>query len=172
MTKLRLLIGVSLTLVAVMVVAFAMPAVSQQPQARTTLTFFDPNQTNWERVVDERREGFSTGDTVLFVDAQLDPETCERRGTLTGRLTISKLVGDEDAWYVGDFTLKLADGKIVVAAAAKFTEFEQADKGVFAVTGGTDAYRDVSGEVKFQGENVQMCDTRGTVFTVDLGPQP
>ena len=172
MTKLRLLIGMALTLVVIMIVAIAMPAVSQQPQPRTTMTFFDPNKTNWERIVDERREGFSTGDTNLFVDAQFDPETCERRGTLIGHIVISKPLGERNAWFIGDFTLKLPDGKVLAQGAAKFAEFEQIDKGVFAVTGGTDAYRDVSGEVKFQSEQVEMCDRRGTLFTVDIGPQP
>ena len=172
MTKLRLLVGVALTLVAIMVVAIAMPAVSQQPPSRTTLTFFDPNKTNFERIIDERRKGFSTGDTILVVDAQFDPDTCERRATLIGRLLISKPLGEENSWFLGEFTLKLPDGKVVAQAAAKFTEFNQADTGVFAVTGGTDAYKDVSGEVRFQGEEVRMCDRRGTVFTVDIGPQP
>ena len=172
MTKLRWLLGVTLVLVAVMVAVSALPAVSQQPPPRNELTFFDPNKTNWERVVDERRKGFSTGDTILFVDAIFDPETCERRATLTGQIVLSKPLGEENSWFMGNFTLKLADGKIVAGAAAKFSEFGQADKGTFAVTGGTDAYRDASGEVKFSEDQVRMCDTRGSTFTVDIGPQP
>ena len=172
MAKLRLLIGMALTLLVIMVVAIAMPAVSQQPPSRITMTFFDPNGSNFERVVDERRKGFGTGDTILIVDPQFDPETCERRGRLVGQLVVSKLLGDENAWFIGDFTLNLPDGKVVVQAAARFADFEQADRGVFAVTGGTDAYRDVSGQVTFLGEEVRMCDRRGTTFTLDLGPQP
>lgn len=172
MTKLRLMFGVALVLVAVMVAVIALPAVSQQPNPRNTLTFFDPNKTNWERLIDAGRKDFSPGDTILFVDPVFDPETCERRAILTGQIVISKLVGEENAWYMGNFTIKLADGKIVAAAAAKFAEFEQTEKGVFAVTGGTDAYRDASGEVKFQDEEVTMCDRKGTQFTVDIGPQP
>ena len=172
MKRLRLMLGVALVLVAIMVALSALPAVSQQPPSRNTLTFFDPNKTTWEREIDAGREGFSPGDTILLVDAIFDPETCERRATLVGRLEISKMVSEENAWYVGDFTLKLADGKLIAEAAAKFSEFNQSEKGVFAVTGGTDAYRDASGEVKFGEDQVTMCDKRGSTFTVDIGPQP
>ena len=172
MTKLRLMLGVALVLVAVMLAMSALPAVSQQPPPRNTLTFFDPNKTTWEREIDAGRKGFSPGDTVLLVDAIFDPETCERQATLVGRLEISKFVSEGNAWYVGDFTLKLADGKLIAEAAAKFSEFEQTEKGVFAITGGTDAYRDASGEVKFEENQVRMCDRRGSTFTVDIGPQP
>ncbi len=153
------------------IVVFAVPAGSQQPQQRTTLTFFDPNRTNWEKFVDVGRGDFSPGDTILFVDAQFDPETCDRVGTLVGRLTISRLLGRENAWTIGDFTLKLPAGKIMASGAAKFAEFDQTERAVFAVTGGTDAYRDVSGDVSIQ-EDVRMCDRKGALVTIDTGPQP
>ena len=172
MAKLKWLIGLAVTLVAVMIVAIALPAGSQQPQQRTTITMFDPNKTNWEKFIDQGRKDFSPGDTILFVDAIFDPETCARRATLIGRLSISKRVGRQNAWFLGDFTLKQADGKLIAEGAAKFSEFAQTDKGVFAITGGTDAYRDASGEVKFQEDEVTRCDRRGTLFTVDIGPQP
>jgi hypothetical protein len=171
MVKLRWSIAMSLALVALMIVVVALPAGSQQPQQRGTITLFDPNKTNYEKVIDEGRKGFSAGDTILFVDAQFDPETCERVGTLVGRLVISKRLKQDNAWFVGDFTLKLADGKVVAEAAARFAEFAQTEDGVFAVTGGTGAYRDASGEVLLQ-EDVAMCDRKGSLTTVDIGPQP
>jgi hypothetical protein len=58
----------------------------------------------------------------------------------------------------------------VAEGAAWFTEFEGTDP-VFAVTGGTETYRDASGEVSFQ-EEVELCGTRGSLTTIDIGPQP
>ncbi len=173
MFKLRWSIAMSVTLVALTVVVIALPAGSQQPQERGTITLFEPNKVkvNYEKVIDQGRKGMSAGDTILIVDALFDPETCQRVGTLVGRLAISKVLNQGNAWFIGDFTLNLADGKVVAEAAAKFTEFSQTESGVFAVTGGTGAYRDVSGEVLFH-EDVTMCDRIGSLTTIDIGPQP
>jgi hypothetical protein len=172
MTRLRWFSVTVLVLVLVGLVVIAVPVGSQQPPERRTLTLFDPNKTNYEKFIDEGRQGFSPGDMILFIDAQFDPHTCERRGSLVGRLVISRVFRQqENAWFTGDFTLSLPDGKITVAAAAKFTEFEQQERGVFAVTGGTGAYRDASGEVFIQ-EDVTLCDRKGSLTTLDIGPQP
>lgn len=173
MTKLRWFIGtwLLLTLMIVSVIALALPAGSQQPAERGTITLFDPNKTNYEKIVDEGRKGFSPGDTILFVDAQFDPETCERRGTLVGQIVISRILKQDNAWFIGEFTLRLPDGKVTAEAAARFSEFAQTEDGIFAVTGGTGTYRDASGEVKFQ-EDVTMCERKGTLTTIDIGPQP
>lgn len=164
-------ISLVLTLMTVTVIAFALPAGSQQPAARSTITLFDPNKTDWDKLVDQGRKGFSAGDHVLFIENQLDPETCDRRGKIIGHLVISRIIGEENAWFVGDFTLRLPDGKITAYGAARFAEFEVTDKGIFAVTGGTDTYRDASGEVMIQ-EDVTRCDRKGALITVDIGPQP
>ena len=169
MSKARL-VGVIAAAATLGVVGSAVPVNSQQPAERQTITVFDPNKTEYERFVNEGRNGLSPGDQILFVDKQLDPETCERVGSLTGRLQIVKTISDQNARFMGDFTVKLAGGKIVASGAAWFTEFEGADP-VFAVTGGTETYKDVSGEVSFQ-EDVQLCETRGSLTTIDLGPQP
>ena len=171
MVQLRRSIAMSLTLIALMVGVIALPAESQQSQERITITLFDPDKTTWEKVIDQGRANMSPGDTILYVDAQLDPDTCERSGTVVGRLAISKLLKQNVAWFIGDFTIDLADGKVVAEAAAKFTEFDQKESGVFAVTGGTGAYRDASGEVLFQ-EGVTMCGQEGSLTTIDVGPQP
>lgn len=169
MNKLRWWGGV----VAVAVVAIGVivvPAGSQQPPERVTLTFFEPNKSGWERFVDVGRPSGSPGDQVLFIGAELDPETCERVGRLVGHITLSKPL-PEDGWFVGQFTLYLPDGKIIASGSAKFSEFAQQEKAVFAVTGGTEAYRDASGQVSFQ-EDVTLCDRKGSLTTVDIGPRP
>jgi hypothetical protein len=89
---------------------------------------------------------------------------------LVGRIHIVKLVGQENALFLGDFTIRLGDGKITAAGAAKFTEFERTEP-IFAVTGGTGPYRDAGGEVVLE-EGVRMCETRGVLTTIDIGPQP
>ena len=162
--------------VALMVVASAAvliaagPVGSQPQQQRGAITMFDPNATDFERFIDRGRQGISPGDTILFSDTQFDPETCDSLGKLVGRLQIVKNVGRENALFIGDFTVNLADGKITVGGSGKFSEFDQADP-VFAVTGGTEAYRDASGDVSFQ-EETQMCGKRGTLTTIDVGPTP
>ena len=146
------------------------PAGSQPPAERQTVTLFDPQKTNFEKFLNEGRRGISSGDTVLFRERQLDPETCERVGTLTGRIQVIKVAGERDAHYLGEFSVNLQGGKITAAGAAKFSDFEGTDP-VFAVTGGTETYRDASGEVSFQ-ENVEFCDRKGDLTTIDVGPRP
>ncbi|HEX2240100.1 MAG TPA: hypothetical protein VHJ82_03010 [Actinomycetota bacterium] len=168
MKRALLLLG----LIAIFVLLVTLvPASSQQPPERNQITVFEPSKVDYEKVIDRGHRGISPGDTILFINRQLDPETCGRIGTLAGRITISKVLrAEENAWFVGEFTLKLADGKLTAAGAAKFSEFAQTENGVFAITGGTGAYRDASGEVFFE-EDVTMCDRRGTLTTIDIGPQ-
>ena len=153
---------------AVMLVANPGPVVSQQPAERQTLSFFDPRATDFEKFLNEGRRGISPGDTILFVEKQLDPETCERAGKLVGRIQIVKRAGRENALFHGDFTLLLSSGKITAAGAGKFSDFMSTDP-MFAVTGGTETYRDASGEVTLT-EDVEMCGKKGALTTVDVGP--
>ena len=170
MSRFKALIALVAAMSAVVLVGTAMPVVSQQPAERQTLTFFDPNKTNYDRFLNEGKRGISPGDVIMFIEKQIDPETCENVGKLVGKLQIIKTIGTEDAVYEGGFTLLLADGKITAAAAARFSEFEGTDP-VFAVTGGTEAYRDASGDVAFE-ENVELCEKKGDLITIDIGPKP
>jgi hypothetical protein len=157
------------TMALAAITAAAVPAGSQAPPERQTITLFDPRKTNYERFINEGREDLSPGDRILFVEKQFDPETCERVGKVTGHITIIKIKGRRNALFAGDFTVALAGGKIVAGAAATFTEFE-GDNPVFAVTGGTEAYRDASGEVSFQ-ESPDLCGKKGDLITIDIGPR-
>jgi hypothetical protein len=169
MKRFRSLAVASVVLTSLAVLSVAVPAGSQPPQQRNTIALFDPDRTNFERFVNVGSKRFGPGDTILFVDNQLDPDTCERAGKLIGRLLVVQVFGEEDARILGEFTLTLPDGKIVAGGAARFSEFAQTEIAVFAVTGGTDAYRDVSGDVRIQ-EDVEMCGRRGALTTIDLGP--
>ena len=170
--KRKLGVVVLLGVVASLVVVFGVmaPAGSQQPQERQTITLFDPRKTDFEKFLNEGRRGISAGDVILFREKQLDPETCERVGVLTGRIQIIKVAGERDAHYLGEFSVNLVGGKITAAGAARFSEFESTEP-VFAVTGGTETYRDASGEVSFQ-ETVELCGGRGDLITIDIGPRP
>ena len=153
---------------AVVLVGGALPVVSQQPAERQTFTLFDPRATDFEKFINQGKRGISPGDVILFVEKQLDPDTCERAGKLVGRIQIIKRAGRENALFQGDFTLQLSGGKITAAGAGKFSDFMSTDP-MFAVTGGTETYRDASGEVTLT-EDVEMCGKKGSLTTIDVGP--
>lgn len=152
------------------IVMSGVPVNSQQPPERQTIQTFDPRKTNYERFINEGKQGLSPGDTIMFVENQLDPETCEPVGKLIGKIQIIRIHGENDATFMGGFTMKLAGGKIIAEGVARFSEFESTDP-IFAVTGGTETYKDASGEVVIQ-EGVTMCDKQGDLTTIDIGPQP
>ncbi len=168
MKRITSLIAVATVTSAVVLVGGAGPVGSQPPSERQTVTIFDPETSGFERFINRGKRGISTGDTILFVDPQLDPETCERIGNVTGRIQVIRSIGREDALFIGDFTLTLDDGKVTAGGAARFSEFEGGAP-VFAVTGGTQTYRDASGEVSFT-ENTTLCGVRGALATIDVGP--
>jgi hypothetical protein len=168
MKRMAGLIAVIVATSAVMLITGAGSVGSQPPAERRTISLFDPDGTDFERLIERRPRGVSSGDLILFVDKQLDPETCERVGRNVGRLHVIRRTGPNDALQLTDVTVMLADGKIVASGGALFSEFGGTEP-VFAVTGGTEAYRDASGEVSFQ-EGVTMCGTQGALATIDLGP--
>jgi hypothetical protein len=143
------------------------PVSSQVPPSRTTLTFFDPIKTDFGKFINEGRRGFSPGDEFLFIENLKDPETCEGAGRIIGKFTVSKLVGQENSFVLADFGFRLADGTITGYHAGKFTDFESATRNHLAVTGGTQIYRDASGEFTID-TGQQMCDSKGDIITVDL----
>lgn len=65
--------GLAISAIAAVVLT-VVPASSQQPPARTTLSLFDPNKVDWDKDIDLGREGFSPGDMNIFVENALDPE--------------------------------------------------------------------------------------------------
>jgi hypothetical protein len=151
------------TLIGVWVVS----AGSQAPPTRTTLTFFDPRKTNFEKEIDEGRQGFSPGDWGLFIENLKDPDTCDPAGKIIGRFTVSKFIGEENAFFLLDFGFRLPDGTITGYHAGKFFDFESATRNHLAVTGGTQTYKDATGEFSLES-GLEMCGTRGDLITVDL----
>ena len=143
----------------------ALPASSQGPKERTTIQVFDPNKVEFEKSIDEGRKGFSSGDWAVSVDKVLDPETCEPAGRAIIRFTFVRSLGRNNGEFIVDFTYKRPDGDIASYAAGRFSDFN--DGATFPVTGGSEAYKDVSGEVLLE-EDVEHCDKKGALLTFDL----
>jgi hypothetical protein len=153
---------------AVVMLGTAGPVGSQAPAERQTVTLFDPRGSQYEKDIDTGRKGFSPGDEFIFIENQLDPETCEKVGKLVGHGQVVKFIGDNDGLITIDVTVDLDAGKIMAYGAAKFSEFDAAEP-PFAVIGGTELYRDASGEVSFE-EGVTLCDKKGSLTIIDVGP--
>jgi hypothetical protein len=150
-----------------LIVGSAIPVASQQPAERTTLTFFDPRKTDYDKFVNEGRRGFSPGDVLLFIEKLKDPDTCDRAGKIIGKFTVSKLTGKEDAFYLLDYNFRLPNGTITGSNGGKFSDFESRARNHLPVTGGTETYKDATGEFTIV-QSGKMCGSRGDLITVDL----
>jgi hypothetical protein len=162
--KKALALGALALLAGVIVGTMVTPAGSQVPPERTTLTFFDPNATDFDKDLNTGGKGFA-GDMFLTKDSFFDPETCEKAGTLLIRGQVVKSAGRNDAFTIFDGGVRLPDGKITFSSPAKFSDFAAGP--FLAVTGGTEAYKDVSGDVTVT-EDQQMCEKNGALITMDL----
>jgi hypothetical protein len=163
----RKIAATSAIIAVAVIVGAAVPVSSQQPPERTTLTFFDPRNTNFEKFINQGPKSFGPGDAVLFIEKLKDPESCERAGKIIGRFTVSKTLGRENAFFLADFGFRLADGTITGYHAGKFSDFESETRNHLAVTGGTQAYRDATGEFTI-GARQELCGSKGDLITVDL----
>jgi hypothetical protein len=161
-------LAVSVIGLIALIVGSAIPVASQQPAERTTLTFFDPRRTDYDKFVNAGRRGFSPGDVLLFIEKLRDPETCDRAGKIIGKFTVSKLVGRQNAFFLLDYNFRLPDGTITGSHGGKFSDFESDTRNHLAVTGGTHAYRDATGEFTIVQSEDKMCGSRGDLITVDL----
>lgn len=143
-----------------------MPAISQPPEQRTTLSWFDPRKTDFEKGLNLGGKGFA-GDMALIKDTMFDPETCEKAGTLLLRFQAVKAIGDRDGFFLDDGVVLLPDGKMSLHVGGRFSEFEAEGGAAGAVIGGTGAYRDVTGEFHVV-EDQKMCEKRGALITADV----
>jgi hypothetical protein len=161
----RLTLGSLLALVVT--AALVVPATSQPPAERTTIAFFDPNATDFEKPLNFGKKAFGPGDMVLIKDTMFDPETCEKAGTLLMRVQVVKYAGRDDGFIIDDGGVLLPDGKLSFHLIGKFSEFGDEAGAAGAVIGGTGPYRDATGEVRIT-EDHRMCDKRGVLITADL----
>ena len=145
-------------------------ASSQAPPQGRTLTFFDPNPTDFEKNINEGPRRFSSGDWTLIKDRFFDPETCEKSGVMIGRFTFVKSIGDRNGFFLLDAGMLLPDGKMTFYWPGKFSDFGEADAPPTdgaAITGGTGAYEGVGGTLTVQ-EGLEMCDKSGALVTIEL----
>jgi hypothetical protein len=167
MKRWKVAAAVSVIATAALVTSMLTPATSQQQAQRTTLTFFDPRATDFEKEINEGGRGFGAGDWAVIKDSLFDPATCEKVATAIARSTFIKLIGQRDGYFMFDGGVFLADGKVTIHFPGRFSEFESPGGLTGAVTGGTGAYRDARGDITVT-DGGRMCDTRGDLITVDL----
>ena len=162
----RSLIALVLAVTAVVATGALVPATSQPPEQRTSLTWFDPRKTDFEKGMNLGGKGFA-GDMAVIKDSLFDPETCEKAGTLLLRFQGIKAIGENDGFFMAEGQVLLPDGKVAIALAGRFTELDAETGAMGAVTGGTGAYRDVTGDFNVV-EDQQMCDKRGSLISASL----
>jgi hypothetical protein len=167
MKRWKVAAAVSVIATATLVTSLLTPATSQQPAQRTTLTFFDPRATDFEKEINVGGRGFGAGDWAVIKDSLFDPATCEKVATAIARSTFIKLIGQRDAYFMFEGGVFLADGKVTIHFPGRFSEFESPGGLTGAVTGGTGAYRDARGDITVT-DGGRMCDTRGDLITFDL----
>ena len=146
------------------------PASSQAPPQGRTLTFFDPNPTDFEKNINEGPRRFSPGDWTVIKDRFYDTETCEKAGVLVARFVFVKGTGNNNGFFIFDGGLLLPDGKLTAYWPGKFSDFGEADDPPTeggAITGGTGAYEGAGGTLTVQ-EGLEMCDKSGALVTVEL----
>jgi hypothetical protein len=163
----RSVVFIALAIAAAGIAGIVAPAVSQAPDERT-ITLFDPNRTEFERFVNVGPRAFSPGDAVLFKEVVLDPRTCDVAGRIVGRLTFHQILSEEDenALALLDGGFRLSEGRIMFYGPIRLSEFGQA-RPFTAITGGTRAYKDVSGQGTIN-EGVSRCGKNGALITLDL----
>jgi hypothetical protein len=167
MRKTVAVLALTVALSIVLAASTLVPAISQPPPDRVTLTWFDPRATDFEKELNFGGKGFGPGDMGLVKDSIFDPETCEKAGTVLIRFQFVKAAGRNDGFFIDDGGLLLPDGKLTFQLIGRFTEFESETGAAVAVTGGTGAYRDATGQA-FVSEDHRMCDKRGALITADL----
>lgn len=166
MKKAALVFLATAVLGAVMTAATTLPAASQPPEERTTVAWFDPNRTDFEKRLNLGGRG-EAGDMAVVKDSMFDPETCEKEATILLRFQFVKPAGENDAFFLVDGGLLLSDGKLTISVPGRFSEFENETGAAGAVTGGTGAYRDATGEF-FVVEDQELCGKKGALITADL----
>ncbi len=152
---------------ASLIVGMALPASTQIPPERVTLTFFDANGDDKEKNLDVKPyKEFNAGDGSVIWTKALDPETCEPVGSFDISFQVIRLVGKNNAWVRFGGAAVLPDGDINFDAVGTFTDFEAGFDG--AVTGGSGAYKDATGQITVGETPEKMCDKKGVLITLDM----
>jgi hypothetical protein len=103
------------------------------------------------------------GTQTLSVDPVLDPDSGAQIGTAVTRVVIAE-VTDDNAVFILDCTLRLADGTLNFYGAESFSSF--ANGATYTVTGGTSRYHGTRGVVNITSGHVD--GETGSLLTFDL----
>ena len=161
---------VALGLIGGLLLANLETASSQAPPQGRTITWFDPNATDFEKNINEGRRGFSSGDWSVIKDSFFDPETCEKVGTFLGRFVFIKGIGNNNGFFMMDGGAITSAGKLTFQWPGRFTDFGQEGSPPTtggAITGGTGDYAGAGGTLTVQ-EDQQLCEKKGALITVEL----
>jgi hypothetical protein len=166
MRKRLVALGVAAVLVGSGVVIGGMvPAVSQQ-QGTRTFTVCEQFRTEYLKEIDVAKKGFSAGDTLLFANKVVNPQTGKGRGRLAGKaVIIRRFPKREDASFIADFSFLFPKGKLSIYAAGQESDLLRRQV-KFGITGGTGIYSRVRGEVV--SEFGKCRGKRGASYTLDL----
>ncbi|MFP5298000.1 MAG: hypothetical protein ACLGHL_03305 [Actinomycetota bacterium] len=161
----KVIAGALTAAVTALVGGLALPASTQAPAERVTLTFFDANGDDFDKNIDVKPTGeFSPGDSAVIWSKLLDPETCERVGSFNLNFQFVKPIGKEDGWIRVHGAGVLDDGDVYFDLTGKFSDLQAGLDG--GVTGGSGAYKDVTGEILVN--ETRMCEKRGALITLDM----
>ncbi|MGH9030569.1 MAG: hypothetical protein ACRDZV_00445 [Acidimicrobiia bacterium] len=103
------------------------------------------------------------GAQILTVDPVLDPDSGAEIGTAITRVVIAEVI-DDDAVFILDCTVRLADGNLNFYGADSFSSL--ADGVTYTVIGGTGRYHGTRGIVTVTGGHVDGHD--GSLLAFDL----
>jgi hypothetical protein len=142
----RLGAGASVVLATGLLVAWLAPA----SLAQTQIQVLD-HEGPYEKQIDLGKAGFSAGDVTLGSHQLFDaasPTTVVGRDF--ERLTILRVVaGGQDADFVYDSTLRLADGDILLYGEGRLSDIFTTSGATIAAIGGTGAYQGMVGAATF-----------------------
>lgn len=103
------------------------------------------------------------GTQVLSVDPVLDPDSGSQIGTAVTRIVVAE-VTDDDAVFILDCTVRLADGSLNFYGAESFSSL--ANGVTYTVIGGTGRYHGTRGVVNITGG--QVNGQNGSLLAFDL----
>jgi hypothetical protein len=140
-------LGAAVAFVA-LVVSMMVPAVAGSGDRRVTLRFAEDaaDDEQFETDVDVGEAGFGVGDyTIIENEPFFNRALTKQVGTVSGDIVVAALEG-ETATLEIDLTFSLESGLITVEGPISFAPDSDPVQEV-AVTGGTDAYKTVHGEL-------------------------
>jgi hypothetical protein len=123
-------------------------------------------RTEYFKQIDVAKEGFSAGDSILFANKVVNPQTGNRRGRVIGKaVIIRRFPKRDDGLIISDFSLIFPKGKVSAYAAHRESNLLRG-RVKFGITGGTGIYSRVRGALV--SEFGKCRGKRGARYTLNL----